>query len=128
MKGKILTFALAMLAGPVLAAGSANYGDALGNWSRDDGNARVVMAPCGSALCATNTWIRDPASSGEHVDDRLEMQLKPAGDNAWKGTAYDPQRKRSYGMTMSLKDGKLHTQGCVLGGLLCKSVGWTRIR
>jgi uncharacterized protein (DUF2147 family) len=57
----------------------------------------------------------------------LKMNLKASGQEAWKGTAYDPQRKRTYGMVMSLKGGKLQTQGCVLGGLLCKTVSWTRL-
>ena len=38
------------------AAGS----DIFGTWLRDDGNARVRVAPCGGAICATNLWIRDP--------------------------------------------------------------------
>ena len=120
--------AVSVLAWPALAQAGGGFGDALGNWSRDDGNAKVRLAPCGSALCATNTWIRDPAASGEHVGDRLEMKLTPAGTDVWKGTAYDPQRQRSYAMTMTLKGGKLSTRGCVLAGLLCKSVSWTRIR
>ncbi len=128
MRSIALVAAVMLVATSALAQNAGNLGDALGNWSRDDGNAKVALAPCGAALCATNIWIRDPAGSGEHVGDRLEMTLKPAGGDAWKGTAYDPQRKRSYGMTMSLKGGKLQTQGCVLGGLLCKSVGWTRLR
>ena len=122
----ILTFSMAAL--PACADAAGIFGDTPGNWSRDDGNAKVRLAPCGSALCATNTWIRDPAASGEHVGDRLEMKLAPAGAGVWKGTAYDPQRQRSYAMTMSLKGGKLSTRGCVLAGLLCKSVSWTRIR
>jgi uncharacterized protein (DUF2147 family) len=128
MRGAALGTALAvLLCLPALAQEAGGFGDTLGNWARDDGDAKVRMAPCGAALCATNTWIRDPASS-EKAGDRLVMALKPAGADAWKGTAYDPQRKRSYGMTMSLKGGKLLTRGCVLGGLLCKSVSWTRIR
>jgi uncharacterized protein (DUF2147 family) len=124
---KRIAFALLIAALPAFAQAATDFGDALGNWSRDDGNAKVRLAPCGAALCATNTWIRDPASS-EKVGDRLEMKLQPSGSNAWKGTAYDPQRKATYGMTMSLKGGKLYTRGCVLGGVLCRNVGWTRLR
>lgn len=128
MKVLVVGMLALVLAGvqPVLAE-DAGFGDALGNWSRDDGNAKVRLAPCGAALCATNTWIKDPASS-EKVGDVLKMSLKPSGTDVWKGSAYDPQRQRSYGMVMSLKGGKLQTQGCVLGGLLCKSVSWTRLR
>jgi Uncharacterized protein conserved in bacteria len=98
---------------------------AFGNWSRDDGQARVRMAPCGKSLCATNIWIRDAASS-EKVGDRLVMDLKPSGAASWNGTAYDPQRKLTYSMTMTFTSGKLQTRGCVLGGMICRNVGWTR--
>jgi len=126
MRRLVAGMALVALAWPAFAQSGGGFTDVLGNWSRDDGNARVVIAPCGQALCATNTWIRDPAS-GEKVGDRLEMKLQPTGAKAWKGTAYDPQRHRTYVMTMSL-GGKLQTRGCILGGLLCSSVSWTRLR
>jgi uncharacterized protein (DUF2147 family) len=126
MRKFTLAAALVLAISPAFAQSGPDYGDALGNWSRDDGNAKVRLAPCGAALCATNTWIKDPASS-EKVGDRLEMTLRPSGAQSWKGTAYDPQRQKTYDMTMSLKGGKLNTRGCLLT-VLCKNVGWTRIR
>jgi len=29
-------------------------------------------------------------------------------------------------MTMTFASGKLQTRGCVLGGMFCRNVGWTR--
>ena len=135
MIGSITASCIAVVGGSFLLIGSGQaqevrMGDAplrvaFGNWSRDDGQARVRMAPCGKSLCATNTWIRDAASS-EKVGDRLVMDLKPSGAGSWKGTAYDPQRKLTYSMTMTFASGKLQTRGCVLGGMFCRNVGWTR--
>ena len=98
-----------------------------GVWQRSDGLAKVRIAPCGKAVCATNTWIKDP-SSGEKVGDRLVMNVKPKETGVLKGTAYDPQRKLTYAITINVGPERLTTKGCVLGGLLCKAVGWARLQ
>lgn len=97
----------------------------LGNWARGDGNARVRIAPCGGALCAINTWIGDP-SSGEHVGDRLVMKVTGSGPSM-SGTAYDPQRKLNYSLEINYGPQSMKTRGCVLAGIVCKSISWTRV-
>jgi uncharacterized protein (DUF2147 family) len=97
----------------------------VGNWARSDGNARVRIAPCGDALCAINTWIRDPASD-EHVGDKLVMKVSGSG-SSMAGTAYDPQRRLSYSLEINYGQSSMQTRGCVLAGIVCKSVTWTRV-
>lgn len=91
---------------------------------RDDGNARVRFAPCGSKLCATNLWIRD-TSKGEDVGDRLVMSLDRKSGTKLVGTAYDPKRDKTYAVTVIVGRNQLTTRGCILGGLLCRDVTWT---
>ena len=71
-----------------------------GLWARGDGDARVRLAPCGSKICATNTWIRNPGS--EKVGHVLIMKVKKVAASLWKGSAYDPQRKLSVSMEMTV--------------------------
>lgn len=97
----------------------------IGNWTRGDGNARVRIAPCGDALCAINTWIKDE-SGGEHVGDRLVMKVS-GGGSSLSGTAYDPQRKLNYSLEIDVTPQSMNTRGCVLAGMLCKTVNWTRV-
>jgi uncharacterized protein (DUF2147 family) len=106
-------------------AASASSDGVLGSWERDDGNARVRIAPCSNALCAINTWIRDE-SGGEHIGDRLIMKVSGDG-SSMTGTAYDPQRKLNYSLEINVQSQSMQTRGCVLAGILCKSVNWTRI-
>lgn len=94
-----------------------------GVWMRDDGNARVRIAPCGSKLCATNLWIKD-TSEGEEVGDRLVMSLDRKSDTKLAGTAYDSKRDRTYAITVIVGRNSLTTRGCILGGLLCRDVNW----
>ncbi len=100
--------------------------DLTGVWLRDDGNARIKIAPCGSAICATNMWIGD-TSQGEEPGDRLVMSLEPQPAGTLAGTAYDKKRDRTYTITLKLADDSLVTRGCVLGGILCRDVGWTPV-
>ncbi len=95
-----------------------------GDWARGDGKARVVIAPCGHDLCAVNTWIR-PDVTDEHVGDKLIMTVQADGGR-WTGKAYDPQRKLSYRLTITVGKDSMTTSGCVLG-VICKSMNWTRI-
>ncbi len=115
----------ALLAGAAPAAADPAV-QAKGVWLRDDGNARVRVAPCGPSLCATNLWIGD-TSGGEAVGDRLVMRVAAKGADTLGGTAYDPKRGLTYSMQMTVAPTRLVTRGCVLGDLLCRSVSWTRV-
>ena len=112
----------------VVVAGSANAQtlSPQGNWSRGDGKAKVRIAPCGAELCAVNTWIRAGVRD-EKVGDKLVMSVVQDNDRTWKGKAFDPQRNLTYRLTIDVKGATMTTSGCVLGGLICKHVDWTRL-
>ncbi|WP_082365133.1 DUF2147 domain-containing protein [Bosea vaviloviae] len=117
--GAVVLLLAAALPLPLLANGV----DPSGVWLRDDGNARVRIAPCGGDICATNLWIKD-TSGGEEVGDKLVMTLKPEADGTLSGTAFDAKRDRRYGMTLTVKPDGLSTRGCI-ARVLCKTVNWT---
>lgn len=116
---------LRALAFSTLAASAAAQqpADPSGVWMRDDGNARVRIAPCGTNICATNLWIGD-TSKGEEAGDRLVMSLTQKTADTLAGTAYDPKRNRTYSITVVVLDKSLVTRGCILGGILCRDVHW----
>jgi uncharacterized protein (DUF2147 family) len=119
--GLRLTFAGFGLALAQVAGAEAAEMD--GVWMRDGGNARVRVAPCGDKTCATNLWIRD-ASKGEAPGDRLIFSVKRSSDTEFSGTAYDPKRGMTFSVDVTLGNQAMKTRGCVLGRLLCKTVGW----
>lgn len=108
------------------ATGMAQAADINGDWARSDGKAKVKIARCGADICATNTWIK-PGTPSEKAGDVLVMKVQKVSDSQYSGSAFDPQRDMSYKITLDVGDSKMTTTGCVLGGLLCKGVGWTRI-
>ncbi|MBX9458231.1 MAG: DUF2147 domain-containing protein [Rhizobium sp.] len=118
-----------LLIASVLALGGATMAQAAdlnGNWARSDGKARVKIAKCGGDICATNTWIK-PGTPSEKTGDVLVMKIEKVAENQYSGSAFDPQRDRSYNIKLDVAENKMTTTGCILGGLLCKGVGWTRI-
>lgn len=119
------TFALAALIAVGAAAG-AQAGDATGTWLRADGTSKVRFSPCGGALCGTIAWLKNPADSKGKVGQRVFFDMKPNGDNAWSGSAFNPEDGKTYTGKMTLSGNSLTTKGCVLGGIICKSVSWSR--
>jgi uncharacterized protein (DUF2147 family) len=116
-----------LLALGVLAISStaALAGGVVGEWARDDGKAKVRFAPCGGAVCGSITWLKErngPAKIGQQVF----FDMKPNGDDSWAGTAFNPDDGKTYTGKMTMTGNHLVTAGCVFGGLICKSVAWTR--
>ena len=121
--------ALVLLGIAILVAGTAGAGGGptiTGDWSRKDGGTRINIGPCGELLCAVNTWIRDPAE-GELVGDRLVLALQPRDSNALTGEAFDERRKLRYSLLISVNGNAMTTEGCLVSGVLCKSLRWIRV-
>jgi uncharacterized protein (DUF2147 family) len=111
----------------VLAASShcVLAGEVVGEWARDDGKAKVRFAACGAALCGSVTWLKD-ASGSAKIGQQVFFDMKPSGDNAWSGAAFNPEDGQNYSGKMTMSGNHLVTAGCVFGGLICKSIAWTR--
>jgi uncharacterized protein (DUF2147 family) len=122
MKLILATAALLTLATSPAAA------DIAGTWLRDNGESRVRFAPCGDAICGTVTWLKDPATAKSKVGQRVFSDVKPNGANRWAGSAFNPEDGRTYSGHMSISGNTLTTQGCILGGMICRSVSWSRVR
>lgn len=118
----LIAFVLALGGGTV-----AQGADIDGNWARSDGKAEVKIARCGADICATNIWIK-PGTPSEKAGDVLVMKIQKVSDSRYSGSAFDPQRDMSYKITLDVSDSRMISKGCVLGGLLCRGVGWTRIK
>lgn len=119
LAGAVL-FALASTAG-----GGALAQEVTGTWLRDSGASRVRFAKCGEAMCGTLAWLKDPNGPAK-VGQRIFYDMKPSGAGKWSGSAFNPEDGKTYAGTMTLAGDKLTTAGCVLGGLICRSVVWNR--
>jgi uncharacterized protein (DUF2147 family) len=116
----------AVLMGAFLFAGPAIAGDINGTWLRSDGTSKIRMAPCGGAVCGHVSWLKDPANSPSKVGERVFYDMKPDGEG-WIGSAFNPEDGRTYTGKATVSGSSMTTKGCVLGGLICKNVAWTRV-
>jgi uncharacterized protein (DUF2147 family) len=96
----------------------------LGEWLRTDGQSRIHIAPCGAHLCAVNTWVSP--RSGELVGDRLVLRVQPRETAQLAGEAFDERRRLTYSLLIAVDNDSMTTQGCVLGGIACRTMNWTR--
>ena len=121
----------------VVAAALPAHADPSGTWQREDGSSRIRIAPCGQAFCGSLTWMRTPRSDTQNpneaqrsrplVGTRIFYEMRANGANRWSGQAYNPEDGRTYAGNMTLSGNRLTTQGCVMGGMICRSVNWTRL-
>jgi uncharacterized protein (DUF2147 family) len=107
------------LAAPALAQ------DVTGTWLRDTGASKVRFAKCGEAMCGTISWLKDPSGPAK-LGQRIFYDMKSSGAGKWSGSAFNPEDGKTYSGTMSLAGDTLTTSGCVLGGMICRSVKWAR--
>jgi uncharacterized protein (DUF2147 family) len=130
-------FAMAL---PVLAA------DPTGVWFTEDNDARVRIYACDQDLCGTVLSLKEPndPDTGKPRLDKLNQDaskrdrtivgielmsgLKPNGTpDQWEGSLYNPDDGYTYKGILTVQDLlTLKLQGCVLGGLICKSEIWKR--
>ncbi len=134
------TWSCAALVLAAVAATPAFAGDPTGVWMRANGNSKIRIDNCGSALCGTVVWEKaprkdvynpDPAKRDNPVTGvRILLGMKPSGTpDQWKGEVYNAEDGKTYTGYITLQDGSsLKLQGCVLGGLICKSDTWSRSR
>ena len=101
--------------------------DIFGTWLRDNGALQVKFEPCGDAICGNVVWIKPGSDSKAKVGQRLFFEMRPNGVNSWTGKAASPDSGSVYSGKMSIEGSGLNTSGCMVGGLICKSVNWKKI-
>jgi uncharacterized protein (DUF2147 family) len=151
MKQRALTAFLGTAIAALLAATCAVTApiasDPAGNWTTKGGQAQVRIAKCGDDICGTIVSLKDPidpATGKPQTDTENEdttkrnrpvigiqvlIAMKPVGPNRWSGHVYGPEEGKTVIGNLTLKDANtLSVEGCLLGGLLCRSETWTRAR
>jgi uncharacterized protein (DUF2147 family) len=128
------------------SAGLAMANDPLGQWTTENGKGRVRITNCGAALCGNLAWLSEPNDDKgqpkkdiHNVDESkrarpmlgvpILLSMAKDGDKRWKGNIYNAEDGKTYTAYLTPEsDTKLKVEGCVLGGLVCKTQIWTRAR
>ncbi len=128
-----------LMATLVVLSSQAFAADATGEWLVADQTARIGISPCGEALCGKITWTLTPGGVDENNPDpqkrarpvlgmEILQSMKATAPNRWEGSVYNAQNGKTYKAVMSLDNPDvLRMEGCVLGGLICRSQTWTKV-
>jgi uncharacterized protein (DUF2147 family) len=120
-------------------------GEPSGTWLTEGGQARVQVANCGGALCGSIVWLAEPNEkdakpkldknnpdtskrSRSLIGIQIMFGMKPSGPDKWSGQVYSPEDGNTYSGSLTDSGANaLKLEGCVLGGLICRSQAWTRV-
>jgi uncharacterized protein (DUF2147 family) len=126
----------------VAAAPAAMAEGATGIWRLDNG--KVTVAPCGGNLCGTVVALKKPVDDKgrprldkENPDKSLRRRpvigltimsnMRPAGNDRWNGTIYNPDDGNTYRSKMKLQNADtMKVDGCVM--VFCKSMKFVRVQ
>lgn len=140
---KAISIAGLVALGLFATAGFALAGDPSGTWRLDSGKVTVKVRACGSGLCANIVGLKEPTyKDGKPKIDRHNKNpslrnrplmglsvlsgMKPAGDNAWKGSIYNADDGKTYSATMTLNGNVMKLKGCV-AGIFCKTNTFNKV-
>jgi len=136
---KIMLCGFALLA----SIGSAAAADPLGEWTVEDGVARIRIVDCNTRLWGVISWEKEPGGVDAENPDRskrtrptlgmpilLNMKKAPPENKSdterWEGKVYNAENGKLYDSKIrQLSPDKLELKGCVLG-FLCGGQTWTR--
>ncbi len=119
------------LASPALAADAVPVGD----WIGPHADVAVRTGPCGTMLCGWVVWASPSARA--HAGDGGTTRLigtellegyRNDGTHQWRGTVFVPDLGTRFASRIEQPTpDRLRIEGCMLGGLICRSQTWHRI-
>ncbi len=111
---------LSLVTGKQAFAGSAN-----GTWLRPSTGGHIKVFNCGGGLGMKVVKSKTKKKVGKVI----MCGAKKTAKNKWKGSLLNLDDGKRYSGFLTLTGPRsLKLQGCVLGGLVCKSDTWRRIR
>lgn len=121
----------------------ASAADPSGTWLTQDGDGRIRVAKCGTHMCGTIVWTKDPVDArtgrpalDEKNPDPSKRNRKILGlrifameadsEGNWAGGIYNADDGQTYRGRITLRSPQqLEVQGCA--GAFCGSEMWTRV-
>jgi uncharacterized protein (DUF2147 family) len=122
----------------LIGAAQAQTADPSGTYLSETGETQVRVAKCGGAYCGTIVKVDGEAKDVNNPDAgkrgrslvgvQMISNIQPAGDD-FTGQLYNYKDGKTYNGKMSFKSGNaMQLSGCVLGGLICRSQTWTKVK
>ena len=119
--------------------------DPTGVWLTEAGDAKILVSKCGSSICGTVVWLKDPidpATGKPQLDDKnkdpalagrpiiginIFNGMKSMTERKWSGRIYNADNGKTYASDVTLAGPrKLEVRGCVMA-ILCGGETWTKL-
>ncbi|UIJ45895.1 DUF2147 domain-containing protein [Sphingomonas cannabina] len=121
---------------PATARVEEGIGTLAGEWRNKKDTVHIRTHACGALVCGTVSWASAEAEADarrggtpELVGTKIFREFRPEGDGSYKGKVFVPDMNRTFAGRLTVtSDDKLLGKGCVLGGLICKTSTWVRVR
>jgi uncharacterized protein (DUF2147 family) len=137
MRGVLRAIGASVLFAGVATAAFAADEDVYGLWRNPENGSLIKLYACDGGLCAQITETKDPnakddknpdpAKRGQSVKGLVIMSGAIKDGNKWKGQLYNREDGKTYtGNVILVSKDQVKLEGCVLAGLICKGVTWTR--
>jgi uncharacterized protein (DUF2147 family) len=129
----------------IAAAPAETHDDPTGVWLTEAGDAKIEVSKCGSGICGTIIWLKDPidpATGGPQLDDKNDDpalarrpiiglnifdDMKSVTERKWSGRIYNADNGKTYASDVTLAGPrKLEVRGCVMA-ILCGGETWTKL-
>ncbi len=141
---QILILAATMLLAMSPVSGETNV-DPTGVWLTEAGDAKILVSQCGSDICGTVVWLKDPIDpvtgkpqqDDKNKDPALARRpivginifngMKSVAERKWSGRIYNADDGKTYASDVTLAGPrKLEVRGCVMA-ILCGGETWTKL-
>ena len=124
-----------LMCAATFAGSAAQAQEVFGVWQSektDDGRyLHIEVHPCANdraMVCGTIVGAFGGASEA-NVGKPIIWDMVPEGADAWDdGRIWKVDEDKVYDSEMELRGDTLVVSGCVLGGLICRSQSWPRVR
>jgi uncharacterized protein (DUF2147 family) len=141
----ILAVMLALIVSPTHLGAAETEVDPTGVWLTEAGDAKIMVSKCGSGICGTVVWLKepiDPATGKPQLDDKntdpaltrrpiiginIFNSMKSVNERKWSGRIYNADNGKTYASDVTLAGPRrLEVRGCVMA-ILCGGETWTKL-
>lgn len=120
--------------------------ESMGTYLTEEGDARIRFAPCATGMCGTIVSLQEPNTpDGRPKTDvnnpdpakrarpliglDIVTGMQPDGEKRYKGTVYNAENGKVYTAYVTFDSPTtVKLEGCVLGGIICGSQTWSKVR
>ncbi len=113
-----------LAAGFLVASSAAYAASPYGTWLRPSNGAHVKVFKCGGGIGMRVTKSKTPSKVGKTI----MCGAKKTGANTWTGNLLNLDDGQTYSGKVKVNGNSMSLSGCILGGIICKSDNWRRIR